>query len=134
MAVITRKMGEIEEQAIRESGLSDLSMRQMYYLETLQQMERPTATDLAQRLRLSKPSVTVIVRNLVENGYIRRLSSEEDKRSFYIELTDTGKQVLRRHSKFHEKLARYFSQSLTQKEVQRLVALLSKVAGTHLAE
>ncbi len=132
MAIITRKVGEIEERAIRGSGLSDLSMRQMYYLETIQQMERPTATDLAQRLGLSKPSVTVIVRNLVQNGYIRRIPSEEDKRLFHIEPTDKGNEVLQKHDRFHEDLAQYFSQSLTEAEVKKLVALLSKVADSNV--
>ena len=133
MAIITRKIGEIEERAICESGLSDLSMRQMYYLETIQQMERPTATDLAQRLGLSKPSVTVIVRNLVENRYVQRVPSGEDKRLFYIELTDKGKDVLQRHDQFHENLAQYFSQSLTEAEVKKLIVLLSKVANATIA-
>lgn len=130
MEIITRKVGEIEEQAIKESDLTDLSMRQLYYLDMIYQMEYPTATDLAQRLGLSKPSVTVIVRNLVQNGYVRRVPSEEDKRLFHIYLTDKGEGVVKKHHRSHENLAQYFSLSLTESELHQLVTLLSKVADT----
>ena len=50
--------------------------------------------DLAERTATHQSSVSVVVRRLVERGYVTRTASAADKRRIQIEVTPTGRSML----------------------------------------
>jgi DNA-binding MarR family transcriptional regulator len=54
--------------------------------------ERTTVSELAETLGLSRPAVTQKVNELEELGLIQKVQSTQDKRFFYISLSDRVKQ------------------------------------------
>jgi DNA-binding MarR family transcriptional regulator len=59
--------------------------------------ESMTMNDLAQKLDVSRPTVTGIVRGLVEQGYVVRSSDEDDWRVVWVSITDAGREALTEH-------------------------------------
>jgi DNA-binding MarR family transcriptional regulator len=129
--LFTHHFAELEAQALQESELTDLSMKQVVYLETISRMDSPTFSDLARELHVSKPSVTAIYTKLHEKGYINKVQSAEDKRTFTIHLTEKGSSLQKVHEHLHQKIARYFASVLSAEELAQLGDLLQKVARAH---
>ncbi len=90
VGILSSTLADMESRAIRESNLGELSMRQIYYLETISGMEQPTPSELARLLGVSKPSITAIVNKLVQKGYLKKVQSGEDRRSFFLVLPRLG--------------------------------------------
>ena len=127
IALLTRIFAELEAKALQESELSELSMKQLVYLDTISQMEQPTFSDLAKKHGVSKPSVTAIVGKLIQKGYVQKVQSNDDRRSFHILLTEKGKQMGKMHDQFHHTIAQHFTRALDSREMQQLARLLKKV-------
>jgi DNA-binding MarR family transcriptional regulator len=70
----------------------DLSLRQLAVLLTCHTSSVPkTVTGLARELRFQKPTVTRAVDTLVVHKLARRVPDRRDKRSVFIELTQSGR-------------------------------------------
>ena len=130
IALLTRQFAESEAQALQESELSELSMKQIVYLETIAEMEKPTPSDLAKALKVSKPSITAIIARLVEKGYVHKAFSESDRRSFRVLLTEKGHALSDMHRNLHRKIATHFASVLDESELQLLARLISKVINS----
>ena len=71
-----------------------ISLAQLFVLQQL--AERPAASlnELAERTATHQSSVSVVVRRLVERGYVSRTSSNSDKRRIEIDVTSVGRALL----------------------------------------
>jgi DNA-binding MarR family transcriptional regulator len=124
---ISRLLGQIEAQAFKQEGFSDLTMRQLLYLETIAQMQNPTFSQLADELEVTPPTVSVLVNKLIDLGYITKSRSEQDGRVYHLQLTPTGKHMARLHDQIHRWLAKRITRNLDEREVQQLGEILEKV-------
>ena len=127
IALISRLMGEMEAEAFEQEGFSNLSMRQLLYLETIAQMKRPTFSELADQLDVTKPSVTALVKKLMKMGYVKKVQSQEDLRVYHIVLTAKGKQFTEMHDQTHRLLAERLTQNLNEQEIHQMAVMLKKV-------
>ena len=127
IALISRLMGEMEAEAFEQEGFSNLSMRQLLYLETIAQMERPTFSELADQLDVTKPSVTALVKKLIKMGYVKKIQSQEDLRVYHIVLTAKGEQFTEMHDRTHRLLAERLTQNLNEQEIHQIAVMLEKV-------
>jgi DNA-binding MarR family transcriptional regulator len=130
--LLTRHFAELETKALQESGLGELSMKQIVYLDTVAALDRPTFTDLANRLGVSKPSVTAIIGRLIQKGYVEKIPSNEDRRVSHIVLTEKGRSLSSAHQNFHRKIARHFAGALDAAEMHQLGQLLYKALKSGL--
>lgn len=127
IALISRLMGEMESEAFEQEKFSNLSMRQLLYLETIAQMERPTFSELADQLDVTKPSVTALVKKLMKMGYVKKVQSQEDLRVYHIVLTTKGEQFTKMHDQTHRLLAERLTQNLNEQEIHQMAVMLKKV-------
>ena len=127
IALISRLMGEMETEAFEQEGFSNLSMRQLLYLETIAQMVRPTFSELADQLEVTKPSVTALVKKLMQMGYVKKVQSQEDLRVYHIVLTAKGEQFTEMHDRTHRLLAERLTQNLNEQEIHQMAVMLEKV-------
>jgi len=119
-------MAELESQASADERFAELSMRQMYYLNTIIRMEHPTFSDLARELKVTKPSVTAIVGTLISKGYARKVQDSVDRRTYHIVLTPKALDFNQIHANTHKRLAGLLAAQLDEKEVEQLARLLGK--------
>jgi len=127
ITALTTKIAKIEEKTITKSSFSELTGKQMYYLEIISNLNNPTLSELAIELNLSKPSITAIVDKFEEKGFIRKVKSDEDRRVSHIHMAEKGKDIEKLHSKIHMKISNMFTSKLAEGELKLLINLLSKV-------
>ncbi len=119
-------LAEMEMRAFHDERFSELSVRQMLYLNTIIQMGHPTFSDLAKELDVSKPSVTANVTRLIRKGYVKKVQDHEDLRAYHIVLTPKANEFNDLHQNIHKKLTRQLAAQLDPDEIDQLSALLRK--------
>jgi DNA-binding MarR family transcriptional regulator len=127
IAIISQLIARMETEAIGQEQFAELSMRQVYYLETILRMESPTFSDVAQNLGITKPSVTAIVEKLIQKGYVEKVQSENDRRTYHIIPTKKAATFSQLHENTHRQMAQLFTKTLNEAEIQQLTGLLQKV-------
>lgn len=65
-----------------------LNVMETFCTEVIYALGRPTINDLTKFMGMSQPNTTYRINGLVKKGYIRKIQSQEDKREYYLELTD----------------------------------------------
>ena len=93
IAKLSREIGLTEEAAKEQFNFKELTLTQMNYMETINQLHNPNLTELAIEMNLSKPTVKVAIDKLIEKEYIYRVQSDEDRRTAHLHLTGKGKQI-----------------------------------------
>jgi DNA-binding MarR family transcriptional regulator len=125
--MISQLMGELESIAFEQEGFADITMNQMRYLETIARLGEPTFGELAEALGVTRPSVSSIVKKLIQQGYLVKVQSQQDGRMFFIHLSETGKRFNQLHSEVHHILAKRITENLNREEVDSLADLLGKL-------
>ncbi len=120
-------IGNTEEAAKEQFNLLHLTVQQMNYLETINILDNPNITELAQQLKLSKPTVKVAVDKLIERDYVYKIQSDEDRRSAHLHLTEKGKLINQMHEYAHKRIAESILRKLNEDELKSLEELLTKV-------
>lgn len=120
-------IGNIEEEAKEQFNLLHLTSNQMNYLAVIHHLDNPNITELAQQLKLSKPTVKVAVDKLIDKEYVYRVRSDHDRRSVHLHLTEKGKLINQMHDYAHKRIAEIFLRKLNEDEVKVLEDLLLRV-------
>ncbi len=71
-----------------------ISLAQLFVLQQLEDRPADSLNALAERTATHQSSVSVVVRRLVERGYVSRVASAIDKRRIEIAVTPTGSALL----------------------------------------
>lgn len=79
---------------IRQEAGAGVTPSQLSALSCVARLGPLRLGQLAEHERISKPSVTRIVANLEETGYVERRRCEDDGRSSWVAVTEEGQQVL----------------------------------------
>lgn len=127
VSILSNLIGEMEESAIIQFNLSNLTHTQMHYLETINTLGNPNITELASALKLTKPTVKVAIDKLIEKEYIFKVKSDEDRRSAHLHLTEKGKLINQMHEYAHKHIAESLSKKLTSEELDIMTSILNKV-------
>jgi len=127
ITLLTTEIAKIEEKTITGSRFSELTGKQMHYLEVISNLDNPNLSELATELNLSKPSITAIIDKFEEKGFIRKVKSDEDRRVSHIHMAQKGKEIEKVHSKIHMRISNMFTSKLAEGELKTLINLLSKI-------
>lgn len=125
--ILTRLIGDYEEELFAQFKKAGLTAKQANYLETIKALGNPNQVELAAELGLSKPSITAIIDKLSALGFVKKTQSDEDRRSFHLHLTEKGEDISRMHDETHRKMADMIVKNLSKEEEKRLISVLNKV-------
>lgn len=109
------------------AGMARLTLSQLQYLDAVHELGEPTFTELADKLGVSKPSVTAGVNKLVEQGYAQRKPSHEDKRVVRVALTDKGYKLANAKARALKDYGDFIRQALTEEEAKQFEAIVTKL-------
>lgn len=73
---------------------SQFSSNDYYYLTTIYYLNRPNFSQVSESFGLTKPAISLIIKKLTRMGLLHKEQSQEDKRVFYIVVTDKGKRII----------------------------------------
>ncbi len=124
--IILSKSEQLEENMKQESELKGLTNKQLHCIELVHEISNPTLTELAEKLKTTKASTSVMIDRLAENGFIQKVKSDSDRRSAHVHLTDKGDKAAHLHVDLHKQFAALLTKELTDSERDILVVLLNK--------
>lgn len=124
--IILSKSEKLEESMKQESDLEGLTVKQLYCVELIHEMENPTSSELAQKLQITKPSTSVMLDRLEEHGFVQKIQSDNDRRAAHVHLTKKGDKAAHLHVDMHKEFAKLLTKDLTGSEKDILIVLLNK--------
>lgn len=127
MAKVSAYMVRMEEEAKEQYNFKDLTLTQMHYLEMISELENPNLTELAAAMKLTKPTITVLVDKLIEKELVYKVQSDADRRSTHLHLTERGKLINQMHEYAHRRMAEEIEKKIDADETRQLTGLLEKI-------
>lgn len=119
--VLSRKL----EEDLKQYGLNRSEYTFLGYLDTYGHQPIQVMTSF---LDLTSGTMTYLVNKLIKKGYVVRNQSEDDKRIFYVDLTEEGKtffdDMSAKHLTYVDKM---ISRVLSEEEKNTLGQLLTKL-------
>jgi DNA-binding MarR family transcriptional regulator len=110
-----------------ECSLSDITLKQIHYLKTIDQNGEVTFSRLAEITQNSKPTITDMINKLIRMDCVFREQCPDDGRIYYIRLTGKGEMIARAEQKALEQLIERLIDSLDEDEIDALIEILKKV-------
>lgn len=71
-----------------QSREASLTAVETFCVEAIYALNRPTINEFATFTQISAPNAAYKVNSLIKKGYIKKIRSKEDKREFFLEVTD----------------------------------------------
>jgi len=127
---ISNSTKDNKEEVLSDDEFAKLTIKQYYNLDLISRMGNPTSTELAERLGITKPSVSAIVNKLIEKGYVRKEQSEDDQRSYHLHLSEKGKSLIEAEHKIYRAFALHIRTTLESEEQEQFVQILQKILKT----
>lgn len=100
---------------------------QMFILHILGGEEELSLNELAERTATDQSSASLAAARLVDEGYVRRVASEADRRQVRLSLTPKGRAVVRRAPPAAQERILESVASMSASERAQLLALLDKL-------
>ena len=109
----------------------DLSPASGLVLSILADSDSPLQPNqIADRLIISRATVTGLIDSLERRGYVRRQPHQSDRRILLIELTDTGRQVAHAFRPIVHQHQNVWMEALNEKEQGQLIDSLQRLQVT----
>lgn len=116
----------IEQEELKKKGVT-LSITEVHVIEAISNVEVKTMGNVAKKLRVTLGTLTTSIDRLVKKGFVKRVFDESDRRKVLIELLDSGKEVLDKHTEFHEEMLHNISLNTTVDEDELLISSLESI-------
>jgi len=110
-----------------ECSLSDITLKQIHYLKTIDQNGVVTFSKLAEITRNSKPTITGMINKLEGMDCVYREPCPYDGRIYYIRLTGKGEMIARAEQKALHQVIDRIIERLDEHEIDALIGILRKV-------
>lgn len=117
----------IEEEQLKKAGIN-LSMNEVHTLEAIANSEEPTMSNVAKKLRITTGTLTTNINRLVNKKYVTRYVDPNDRRRIFLQLTDTSREALKTHDKFHNEMIESLFEDLPIEEDEVLLRSLENIA------
>ncbi len=124
---ISLKLSKLKEKEIKKIQLDDFSFSYYRYIEAISKLGEPTFMELAGYMELSKPTVTIMIDNMIKGEYVKKSRSPDDRRVFHLSLTLKSKKIIESHNKIFKEFSREISEKFEAKELQNLISLLKRI-------
>ena len=113
-----RDVGKLEAGMLHTFHGTELSIGELHMLEAIGEHKEQGVLicELAQRMELTPPTVTVAVNKLAAKDFVVKTRSQSDKRSVIVTLTKAGRKVNAAHRYFHEQMVRSIEKLLSPEE------------------
>ena len=113
----------------REIPVGELKIKQLRYIEIIGKSSSLTFSRFAEKLQITKPSVTSIINQLIKLECVRKNQSSMDGRKFFIELTQKGEKIALFNNLKQNRLAEKIRRALSELELELFIELLNKIVN-----
>lgn len=88
-----------------------------------------TVSEMAEYMGVSLSAITSMADRLVKTGYVTRKRSEHDRRLVWLELTDTGREVMEETTSRRREIINGLLGRLPEEDLESLYVIYHKVLG-----
>ncbi len=127
-AALDRQIHKFYRSMENDSPDKALSFSEYDYLKTIQELDRPRLSSIAEAMLVQKPSATNMVRRLEGRELVKRSPCPEDGRAVCILLTNKGHSILAYEEQLYASLANSARKQLSAEECDTLSHLLERLA------
>jgi len=111
------------------AGFSKLTIHQLQYIDAIYMLGEPTITEIADKLMITKASVTTGINKLNQLGYLIKTQSNTDRRVIHVSLTQTGRQIINAKYQALKEYGEMVSAALSDDEVKQFKTTLTKIVN-----
>ena len=112
-----------------EIPITELKIKQLRYIEIIGKSSSLTFSQFAEKLQITKPSVTSIVNQLIKLECVRKNQCSMDGRKYFIELTPKGEKITLFNNLKQKRLAEKIHLVLSEREIELFIDLLNKIVN-----
>lgn len=105
----------------------NLSATESYCAEVIFLLDRPSIHEFADYIKISLPNATYRINKLIGKGYIRKVTSEKDRREFKLEVTDKFLDYYGANDAFNANLMSRIKEEFSEDEVMILENMIKKI-------
>jgi DNA-binding MarR family transcriptional regulator len=127
---VAHQLYQLNETSLEAADLSYAQYRVLMSLSFNEWMGNDAGlnpSEISARQGTSRNTISALIRSLEDSGLIERQLDRDDRRRFYIRLTETGRQIVRDHANRHMQLAANIFAVLNSDELDTLSELLHKL-------
>ena len=114
------------ETQLKENGYDDISPSHGWIFYNTEE-EGSRITDLASKAKITKQSMSVLVAQLENGGYVKKTPDPHDKRAWVLVLTAKGKKVKSAGQQINYAFEEQWKKKLGEKDYNHLRQLLMKL-------
>ena len=111
-----------------------LSTVEVYCVEIIKTLNKPTINEFANFIGISSPNATYKVNSLIQKGYVVKVQSETDKREYYLDVTDKFYKYWNLSEKYLDIVEERLEKNLTQEEFETFNRILNKISHEMMPE
>lgn len=119
----------VEEEFLQKNNRINLTIREMHLIECVGEDREngKTVSEIAEFLKLAKPSATVAVNKLVKKGYLIKNGCQTDGRIVRVTLTREGRKVFSYHQRYHMSMIHEIESDFGEDERDMLIRVITKL-------
>lgn len=107
--------------------MSELQINQLHYLKVIDRTVDMSFGKFAEILKVTKPSVTEIVNKLIRLGVAEKTQCTQDKRIYYIKLTEKGRNIARLPFLAEQRVVDIIVSALDNEEIDTFIRIIKKL-------
>ncbi len=126
---ISKIFDQNERNSFRSHGIQGLTPPQLFLLRMLWSQEGKQeylCKDLADISHVSRATITGVIDSMEKEGYVKREQNIDDRRSYFVKLTEKGRSLQKYKAPLNVKKMNYL-QDLKPEELNKLIQLLRKL-------
>jgi MarR family 2-MHQ and catechol resistance regulon transcriptional repressor len=104
-----------------------LNVTEFGIMEALYHKKRMSIKALLEKVLITNSTMSYVIEQLIKKDYIQKQQSEEDRRSYVLELSENGYQLMDSAFKLHKKHMRSIIDVLSKEEEQQLRDMLKRI-------
>ena len=118
---------KLRKQVGDSSGFAKLTIHQLQYIDAIGALGQPTLTELAEKLQITKASVTNGINKLISLGFVTKHQSNEDKRVYHVNLSADGLQIVEAKYQALKDYGEFIRSALNAEEARQFELILAKL-------
>jgi DNA-binding MarR family transcriptional regulator len=118
---------KLRKQVGDSSGFAKLTIHQLQYIDAIGALGQPTLTELAEKLQITKASVTNGINKLISLGFVTKHQSNEDKRVYHVNLSADGLQIVEAKYQALRDYGEFIRSALNAEEARQFELILAKL-------
>ena len=120
--------------ALFESRDAGLTRVEVFCMEAILALGRPTVNEFAAFMRISSPNAAYKVNSLIKKGYVRKVQSESDRREFHLEVTEAYLTAYNSSLGYMGQVVQRISERFSPEDCRKLTEMLEIISSELMPE